>query len=636
MDPSAAHALNGGDDEDDALRRAIALSLGVDNSSAEVEIIESRPGSNSRRTDAIDLTLDSPEPEPEPVPASQPEAKRPTSPPPVPSSTHSIFGMDRKKMEEERLARLLKRKASDNETHETERPSQKIRLEHGVAPTPTVSSTVPSSRVHNLPAAERLPFPTGVVKRTWLQGQPRSSQDITIEEVLQKDQLELAVLSSFAWDPEWLWTKVDPTKTKTTLIAFAGNEADQKEVTASAQGVARLCFPPMNGNGCMHSKLQLLKFPGYLRIVVPSGNLVPYDWGEQNGIMENSVFIIDLPPLKAGVKLQDNTLTSFGEELSYFLTAQGLNERIINSLRKYDFSQTSRYAFVHTIAGVHTGDKWRRTGYCGLGRAIQNLGLATDEPVEIDFVASSMGALKYGYLLALYNAFQGDSGLKDYQSRASKTKTSKEDAASAQQAKLRDFFRIYFPSLATVEASRGGTRSAGTLCLRSGWWEAATFPRALFRDYENPRGALVHSKIVFARPPDASAAWAYVGSANVSESAWGNLLVKDRASSQPKMSCRNWECGVIVPVGEPASPGRTLSTGIDPGDASAGKGGSLHGHQARNSPQEQNAPVGRSRSIEELFSECVPLPMQLPGRSYALAHGGKVPHPWFFDRAPRI
>lgn len=37
----------------------------------------------------------------------------------------------------------------------------------------------------------------------------------------------------------------------------------------------------------MHSKLQLLKFPGYLRIVVPSGNLVPYDWGEQNGIMEN-------------------------------------------------------------------------------------------------------------------------------------------------------------------------------------------------------------------------------------------------------------------------------------------------------------------------------------------------------------
>lgn len=29
--------------------------------------------------------------------------------------------------------------------------------------------------------------------------------------------------------------------------------------------------------GSMHSKLQLLKFPGYLRIVIPTGNLVPYD-----------------------------------------------------------------------------------------------------------------------------------------------------------------------------------------------------------------------------------------------------------------------------------------------------------------------------------------------------------------------
>jgi hypothetical protein len=48
----------------------------------------------------------------------------------------------------------------------------------------------------------------------------------------------------------------------------------------------RFCFPPMNGPGSMHSKLQLLKYEGYLRIVVPSGNLVPYDWGEA-GVLEN-------------------------------------------------------------------------------------------------------------------------------------------------------------------------------------------------------------------------------------------------------------------------------------------------------------------------------------------------------------
>jgi hypothetical protein len=42
----------------------------------------------------------------------------------------------------------------------------------------------------------------------------------------------------------------------------------------------------MNGYGAMHAKIQLLKFPGYLRVVVPSGNLTSYDWGE-TGVLEN-------------------------------------------------------------------------------------------------------------------------------------------------------------------------------------------------------------------------------------------------------------------------------------------------------------------------------------------------------------
>lgn len=48
----------------------------------------------------------------------------------------------------------------------------------------------------------------------------------------------------------------------------------------------RFTFPPMHGIGAMHSKLQILKFSHYLRIVVPTGNLVPEDWGE-TGVLEN-------------------------------------------------------------------------------------------------------------------------------------------------------------------------------------------------------------------------------------------------------------------------------------------------------------------------------------------------------------
>lgn len=37
----------------------------------------------------------------------------------------------------------------------------------------------------------------------------------------------------------------------------------------------------------MHSKLMILFHPQYVRLVVPTANLVPYDWGEQGGCMEN-------------------------------------------------------------------------------------------------------------------------------------------------------------------------------------------------------------------------------------------------------------------------------------------------------------------------------------------------------------
>lgn len=61
----------------------------------------------------------------------------------------------------------------------------------------------------------------------------------------------------------------------------------QEEIKENApRGAVRFCFPPMLPMGSMHSKLQLLRFPNYLRVVVPSGNLVSYDWGE-TGAMEN-------------------------------------------------------------------------------------------------------------------------------------------------------------------------------------------------------------------------------------------------------------------------------------------------------------------------------------------------------------
>lgn len=61
------------------------------------------------------------------------------------------------------------------------------------------------------------------------------------------------------------------------------------------------------------------------------------------------VFIIDLPRIEDAERLAANKLTPFGEDLRYFLEAQGVDDRLVRSLAKYDFSETARYGFVHSM-----------------------------------------------------------------------------------------------------------------------------------------------------------------------------------------------------------------------------------------------------------------------------------------------
>lgn len=63
------------------------------------------------------------------------------------------------------------------------------------------------------------------------------------------------------------------------------------------------------------------------------------------------VFIIDLPRFENAEQreAQAQRLTPFAEDLFYFLTAQGLDEKLVSSLQNYDFSETKRYGFVHSM-----------------------------------------------------------------------------------------------------------------------------------------------------------------------------------------------------------------------------------------------------------------------------------------------
>ncbi|KAI5804075.1 tyrosyl-DNA phosphodiesterase-domain-containing protein [Peziza echinospora] len=416
-------------------------------------------------------------------------------------------------------------------------------------------------------------FPNGVVKRTWCQGVPRSGEDISIEEVLQKDGVAMAVLSAFQWNSQWILEKFRLPGTKFVLVMQAKGEDEKSRLTrmfSVLQGV-ELVFPNMSGQiNCMHSKLMLLFHSDYLRIVVPSANLVPYDWGEVGGVMENCVFIIDLPKLD-GDPVDESKLTFFAKELVYFCRAKGYPEKVIRALHRIDYSKTEGLAFVHSVGGSHSGDEaWRRTGYPGLGSAVRKLGLGVKgRGLEVDYITSSVGALNKEFLGNMYRAAMGDDGLAELQSRAigkyffgavkstaaaaaaAAAGTSSSSSAAAAAAAIppttwedvKDRFRVYFPSHETVEKSTGGTNAGGTICFQEKWWNAESFPKGILRDCKNSGegrgGVLLHSKVLFARRPRgvggsvqggkggkggrgaaAAVAWAYVGSANLSESAW--------------------------------------------------------------------------------------------------------------------
>ncbi|KAL2844650.1 phospholipase D/nuclease [Aspergillus pseudodeflectus] len=534
------------------------------------------------------------------------------------NNAESFLGLDRKKMEEERLARLAKRKAEDGPG-----PDQR-NVKH-----PRIEAPVQHTQASGPSSAPAIQFPEGTVKKTFAFGYRRTPEDIKIEEVLQKSNLELAVLSSFMWDMEWLFSKVDLRNTRFIMVMQAKDDATKRQYeseTASMKNL-RLCFPPMDGQvNCMHSKLMLLFHPGYLRIAVPTANLVPFDWGETGGIMENSVFLIDLPRRDSTVPTNDSK-TNFYIDLMYFLKASTLHDNIIAKLKDFDFSKTAQFAFVHTIGGSHLGSSWKQTGYCGLGRSLEALGLKTNTPISLDYVTSSLGSIVPDFMRCIYLAAQGDSGLTELTLRTSKSLPAKDPtdprrlitATTADEWK--DRMRIYFPSQETVLRSKGGPNSAGTICFQSKWFENGKFPVQALRDCRSVRdGMVMHNKIAYVQPDKPiplsetteCPGWVYVGSANFSESAWGRLI-QDRSTKQPKLNCRNWECGVIVPVIK-QKPTTTNAERITNTSA-----------EGSSSKQVKGSGVEENTRLLDIFAGTVPVPMRVPGPRF-----DRTRKPWYF------
>jgi hypothetical protein len=577
------------DDMDDDMKAAIAMSLAPDGGV----------------TPTVDLTADT------------------TAP------TLGIHGLDRKKMEEQRLARAAGHKRIRSISPPPTRAKKALKLEENSIAMPSgarlTSLSTPVPHVGSPPAGAALQYPNGAVKKTWAFGHERTGNEIKLEEVLEPQSLRTAVLSAYQWDVEWVLSKLKTPlrggSTKCIFVMQAKSPEDKEKWRADAEYMShflRLCFPSMTGLiNCMHSKLMLLFHPNKLRIAVPTANLLNFDWGE-TGQMENSVFLIDLPRLPQKSTVED--LPVFGQELLFFLEKQGLDQDVRDGVLRFDFSATKRMAFVHTVGGVHYRNDAARTGLLGLSRAVNHLALQADK-LEIDFAASSIGQLNDSFLRGFHSAARGVDLIAE--AKEAKDQAGNDFFKKGKKTELfpniRENLRIYFPTQETVRSSTAG--AAGTICLQRKYFEGKAFPRECFRDYKSTRaGLLSHNKILCAR--GRRSAWLYVGSSNMSKSAWGELPA---ARTEVKITCRNWECGVVLPVSAEKLPSPAAVAGkAPPGRVRAHD---EHGDSETDSDEDEIvAGPGACQDViaMEVFQDLVDLPFQVPGAEY----DGR--EPWYF------
>lgn len=218
-----------GDDYDEDLERAIQMSM------------QGEPGKveNGYGDGAVQISTKNASPKPVSVESDKEPSKAQKEEQPTqeqkPSST-GVLGLDRKKMEEERLARLAKRKAdtssdqretkqSRTESPKGKRPGTKSPRK-SPTPKPELRKEKPKAKSVDTPTPTPcVQFPAGAIKKTWNANARRSGDDIKINEVFQASDLELAVLSSFMWDMDWLFSNLDTKKTRFLLIMQAKEES---------------------------------------------------------------------------------------------------------------------------------------------------------------------------------------------------------------------------------------------------------------------------------------------------------------------------------------------------------------------------------------------------------------------------
>ncbi|KAI0813703.1 tyrosyl-DNA phosphodiesterase I [Xylaria sp. FL0064] len=412
-------------------------------------------------------------------------------------------------------------------------------------------------------------YPNGAIRITRTPGRKHAKNCVNLKDVIHKDHLQSACIYAFLIAEDELYEHLpfshspggipiyigrdpnfDATRVREASI-LAGvklqGKMSRKQLDSLRPALQQLHIQRYGqnihtfyawGSGSCHSKILLLVYPNFLRIVITSCNMMDID----TELGDNHWYIDDIPKRASP---SDPSPTGFEADLLLHMEALGTPAAFLGSIQGvYDYS-TVKVHLITSVPGTYWGVKAEQHGLLRLRRIVKKLDLKLlekdrAEELQLEICTASVGNLNAKWLNGFYDCALGKDTLETH-----------DGARDVHKLKL------FYPTMQDVKNAHQVAQDAASNigCHTRPWYQAPREVKSLFHHYESKdRGKLFHQKFILAynqRDSTQLPYYVYVGSANLSQSAWG-ALEHDKKRNELTLDKKliklsNFECGVVIP-----------------------------------------------------------------------------------------
>ncbi|KAH7346799.1 tyrosyl-DNA phosphodiesterase-domain-containing protein [Rhexocercosporidium sp. MPI-PUGE-AT-0058] len=416
-------------------------------------------------------------------------------------------------------------------------------------------------------------YPNGALRITRTPGRQSIKNCVNLKDVIQGKSLVSACAFSFFIGEEEFYDHFPLSHSSNAVPIYVGRDVNMDPMTPEACRQAGVSFIGQSGkadkiakktmpiiepklrdmystrlginyhafyawsSGSSHSKILVLVYPKFLRLVITSCNMMNID----TVLGDNHWYIHDLPKRTSR---STSKPSSFEADLLSHLVALGTPKAFIESVQgMYNYSTVKVYLST-SVPGVCSGVKAEKHGLLRLRRVVLGLDLQfakkEAKQVRLEVCAASIGKLSAKWLNCFNDCALGKESIT----------TDSEDRAVPD-------LKLFYPTVGDVRSADASSQEAASNmgCHIHPWADAPNAVKRIFHHYQSKdEGKLFHQKLILAYNPqdtDAAPYFVYIGSANFSQSAWGAIekdKKENKATGDVKLvKLANFECGVVIP-----------------------------------------------------------------------------------------